>query len=39
MVASIIEATRGVGPRQIVGSGGAVGVAGRRLDSPVMGVG
>ena len=39
VVASIIVAARGVGPGQIGGSGGAVGVAGCRLDCPVMGVG
>jgi hypothetical protein len=39
VVASIIVATRGVGPRQRGGSGGAVGVAGCRLDCPVMSVG
>jgi len=38
VVATIIEATRGVGPRQIGGSGGAVGLAGFRLDCPVMSV-
>ena len=37
VIASIIVATRVVGPRHI--SGRAVGVAGRRLDCPVMSVG
>ena len=39
VVASIIVAARGVGPGQIGGSGGAVGVAGCRLDCTVMSVG
>jgi hypothetical protein len=38
VVASIIVATRVVGPRQRGGCGGAVGVAGCRLDCPVMSV-